>query len=389
LYGRLNRFTRGNEENHSMVSRYAFMVTCALGMLIALPEHALGQRSLNLDQFESCRACRLTVTPMVRLTPRAPAVIETEHAWVVHDPARREYLMVAGPTTVAVFDEQGRYLRSFGRRGRGPGELEFIRDLRTANGRIIILDGVQRRWWIGTAAGSGNTSGRIEIGALEFLPIAGDTVVVAGIGMYPSSVGYPLHLGLLSTGDQILHFGSQTGEFNAQIPWAQRVLVAPSVQPRNVWVATPRQLRFEEWSVSGELVRVVYGTPTWFPIVRRIPEFGTAPPPTRLRQFLVDASNRLWVLSWVPASDWRRAAERARRTPDGEVLIDTEEYFATRLDVFDLSNRFHVGTVRIENDKVRILDRRGDVLIQQLEYDTALEPRIVLYRVQIDSATRR
>lgn len=359
----------------------------AIGLLFPLTVAA--QVRQDLDRFANCSECELVVVRDLTLRLEPPEFIETEHAWTNFNPADQRFYLVAGPTTIAVFDRQGRYLESFGSRGRGPGELEFIGDIRFDRGNTVILDTHQLRWSLRTRDGDQRSLGRVQRNALGFVVVAPDTAVTAAVAMTRERAGYPLQLTVMSSGEELRFFGSQSGDFNAALPWAQRVLIAPSARERAVWLARPRELRFEEWTVDGRLSHVAQGTPGWFPPVHRIPEFGSAPPPTRLRQFLIDARQRLWVISWVAARNWERAVLSARSTPEGEHFIDTAEYFATRLDVWDLQTETYYGSLVWEDDKVRLLQRNDDILVQRVELDATLEPVVALYRVAIRVPERR
>jgi hypothetical protein len=361
----------------------AILTACLVGA--SRPAALDAQIRHDLDGFGSCARCELVVSRDLALRPRPPAAIETEHAWARFNRQEQRYYLVAGPTTIAIFDRDGRYLESFGRRGRGPGELEFIRDIHFRDGNAIVLDAGQSRWMVRTERGEERSLGRILRGALGFVVVAPDTAIVAAVATTSARAGLPLHLIAMRTGEEVRHFGSESGDFNAALPWSQRVLLAPGSTSRSAWVASPRELRFEEWSAEGSLLRVVRGAPDWFPPVVRLPAFGTAPPPTRMRQFLVDSEQRLWVLSWVAARDWQRAVRTARRTPAGENLIDTEDYFATRLDVWGFRDQTYYGSIRWEDDNVLLLERNGQILIQRLEYGDDLEPFIALFRVEIDA----
>jgi len=70
------------------------------------------------------------------------------------DDQGRVYVMDMGDVNIKVYDEQGRFLRTIGREGQGPGEfggLAFFEML--SGGRICVLDGMQSRVAILTTDG--------------------------------------------------------------------------------------------------------------------------------------------------------------------------------------------------------------------------------------------
>lgn len=203
----------------------------------------------------------------------------------------------------------------------------------------------------------------------------------------PFAVGFPLHLTSVSTGRELRHFGSESAEFNLTSPWSRKVLLATG-ERGSAWVARPDRLRFEQWTTAGHHIGTIEGTPKWFPRVKSIPEFGSEPA-TRMKQFEFDSAGRLWVMSWIAGRDWRRAVESAEATPDGERLIDTRLYFDTRVDVFDLRNKQYLGFHRWDFDKMRFINRGGEVLIQVVERAAARDASLALYRLEIHAQPGR
>lgn len=57
----------------------------------------------------------------------------------------RVYVADAQDCAVKVFDRDGRFLRSFGRKGRGPGELSFPSGVDAAGGLVYVADKLNRR----------------------------------------------------------------------------------------------------------------------------------------------------------------------------------------------------------------------------------------------------
>jgi hypothetical protein len=350
-------------------------------------EAALAQETVNLDHFVACSRCRLAPQAVLRLGTTAPDLIESEYAWAAYDEYRRRYIVVGGPATMGFFDERGNLLSVVGRRGRGPGEFEYIRDVRAAAGYLAVIDGGQGRWAILDPQGLFRHHHPLPYASGRIMRLSGDTALVAAMAWGPRSVGYPLHQIDVSTGADLHHFGSARGEYNAADLWADRVIAAAAPASGSTWIARPNELRFEEWSSPGRLARVVTGHPDWFPKVTRLPPFGSTPA-TRMRAFAIDSQDRLWVLTWTASTTWREAVRTATRTPDGEYLIDPARYFHTRLDVFDLRGRVHVGSHRWANDKVQLLEKGGEVWIQMVEFDEQLRMAVVLYRMDIQSPPR-
>ncbi len=59
-----------------------------------------------------------------------------------------------------------------------------------------------------------------------------------------------------------------------------------------------------------------------------------------------------------------------------------DDYFDTRLDVFNLRERRHLGRYVWDPLAVNLLDRGGVPAVYLLEYDNAMVPQIVVYGVR-------
>ncbi len=71
----------------------------------------------------------------------------------VMDAEGRFYIADAGNHRIAVFDESGRYLRSFGHEGAGPGEFRRMRILSLTGDRLAVWDQTLQRTTVFTTTG--------------------------------------------------------------------------------------------------------------------------------------------------------------------------------------------------------------------------------------------
>ncbi|MYI06630.1 MAG: 6-bladed beta-propeller, partial [Gemmatimonadetes bacterium] len=106
----------------------------------------------NWNGFELCADCKLELTEVVRLGDAEGAGAIEGSEPVVTWSARSGYV-VAGPTFLQVFDDDGRFVRRIGRRGEGPGEFTAVADAHVVDDRLVALDRVTRAWSIFTLAG--------------------------------------------------------------------------------------------------------------------------------------------------------------------------------------------------------------------------------------------
>jgi hypothetical protein len=352
--------------------------------LVPAPSPVSAQSVLDLGDFRSCTQCSVRATLELRLGEVAgPGIIESEGTSVVYDPLDKHYIAyVIGRPTVLLFDSAGAFVRSLVREGAGPGEVTRVASADYRNGRITMVDSRGDKWLVVDRFGTTISEQRlgIEYGCIR--AFAGDTVVIGSADQRPASAGYPLHLVTVSDGRVVRHFGSTSGEWNVARPFAREVRISRGAANRIVWRADRGRLHFEEWTIDGGLNRVITGTPDWFPPVEIISRLGERPN-TRLLRFLVDQEDLLWVLSRVADSRWQRVADRARTTPEGRIL-NQNEYFDTRLDVFDLENRRRLGTRVWDEADGSLVHKDGAVLFSIVEYDAAMNPYVALYRLTVE-----
>lgn len=360
---------------------HVLLALCTAFVPVVLPQPAESQSVVDLAQFATCETCVLRIEPYLPLAWRQPDLIESEAAWATFDPFRRRYLLVAGPSVIAFFDSAGNYLGRIDRPGRGPGEFRMIRDVEAGRHGVVVMDVGAGRWTLLDADGNYVGTAPLERVGTRFVLLDEDRSIVAATSAPIGS--HTMFVTRLATGAETGAFGGTAERLNTTVAWANQTLVSRG-EGGTIWSAARGELRFHQWSRSGSLLQTVSGTPAWFPPVRALPD-ETERPPTRLNDFAVDSAGRLWTLTWVATPKWRDALRSARRTPDGERFTNPEDYFATRLDIYDLRRRVHYGSVSMGAANVRLLDRGGEILLQYVTYTAAANPYITLARVMLDA----
>jgi hypothetical protein len=355
-------------------------ITIALFLALHLNSPA-AQQVIDLSSFERCRACEVEPVLELRLgDPDLPGGIESEYAHAAFDEAHGGYAVFQRTgTQVQLFDSLGAFQGVLSREGGGPGELRGLAAVAFADGNIVMVDIGGPKIVVMSRAGELIAENRIDLPAGDLRVISADTVVIGSMDRRPNLVGYPLHLVSLSGGEVLQNFGSLEGDWSAAEPFATLILIGKSAWDRSVWRGYYGRLRLEEWTLDGSLKQVITGDFDWFlPMV-----YNQEGPPSSLRAFATDRNERLWLLTRVPDENWRRV-HRGRLGP--ETLIRTEDadrYWDTRLDVFDLRTEQHLGTVRWDGTKVFLVSRSGTVLVNMVQYDEEMVPRVALYRLNI------
>jgi hypothetical protein len=290
----------------------------------------------------------------------------------------------SGGYTVSHFGPEGQFRNALGRSGTGPGELSDIVDVAFAgDDQIVVLDS-RRRTFI-TFRESGPVVSEVRLEGVQtgrFRIINGDTIgVIAVMDRRPESVGLPLHLVDLRTGDVLRRFGSTGGSWSLSTPYALAVNISEtSVPEQAVWWGSVGRPHLEKWSLEGEHRTTITGDLNWFPgDVRGGGSDRTKPPPAAILQFSVDGLDRLWMLTAVPGRRWREVRPEG---PEGVITPEQARLFRdVRLDVFDLEARRHLGYHVWDTRNITLVEMSGTVLVSRVEDTTPSWPRVVLYDV--------
>jgi hypothetical protein len=345
---------------------------------------ARAQEVVDWSSFEFCYSCELTSTEFLSLGDQdGDGAIEGEYMRVVAG-SGRGYLVyrLGGGTRFLHFDERGRFQRSIGVEGDGPGEFRLIADLAfTGDDRIIALD-YHRRAWI-TYEESGAFVGEVRSALTPgvFRLATGDSIAVVGLfDRQPETVGFPLHRVRVADGVALSHFGQIDASWDIQEPYATSVLVGEEERVEgSVWWGKVGRPHVEEWTVDGEHIRTFTGDLDWFR--SGASRNRDSPPRVAVAGFAVDTDDRLWLLTYVPDERWREVPRYGAER--GVIQDDYYRWQDTRLDVFDLSTRRHLGFRKWDTIDTKLMQRGGVVYPFTLEYQTPLWPRIVLHEVDL------
>lgn len=104
---------------------------------------------------------------------------EVRSTQVAADRAGRLYVLDGAAGRVVVFDSTGGYLRRFGRKGGGPGELERPWSLAVGPGDTVWVFGFARRGFVRFAP-DGSPAETVRLGGLQFF---GGAIAATGLGV--------------------------------------------------------------------------------------------------------------------------------------------------------------------------------------------------------------
>lgn len=273
-------------------------------------------------------------TKVLRLTT-PDDLLEGIPQHVAEDGQGRIYVVQQGSNApILVFDRQGSFLRTLGRRGSGPGEFQSAGFLVPGLGdSVAVWDYGLSRLTVLTVSGGMVRSFSVPIDAISALwQPKGQGFVFNGHMGTPDRIGYAFHrtdgIGRLSRS-----FGDveEPITFNEVSPIARRIV---GTGP-NSFVAVSINSRFKVERWEGDVL-----TQVW---LRDSPLFGgrgSAPErfPARVNGLQVLPQAKAVVLLTVQDPNWQRGV-RPKRLPDGEETIeflDVDLVFDTVIEVIDL-----------------------------------------------------
>lgn len=352
-----------------------------------VPE-ALAQELTRWEDFLICDRCDLRLIEVVRLgDAEGEGVIESSFPQVVMSDSG--YLVFRrGGSSVRLFGDDGRFVRSIGRSGEGPVEFAgTVAGVQVIGDRIFVNDGRRRAFVVFDQ--QGNLVETIGYGFMsgDFVSVGSDQVVVFSMDRSPDLVGYPLHLVDVSPGgtrSSPVHFGTEDANaWSARVPLAGFVIGTVIGGP-TVWWGSGGSPAIHEWSVNGVHLQTIDGELPWFPKVAVLVPDPSKPPPTTLKAIATDSGDRVWMLTQQADTGWRDAA---RQGAEGGITESSYgDYYDSRLDVFDLGNRRHLGSYTWDAGSVMLIDNSkvGDaadwVHISALEFNESMVPQVVVYR---------
>jgi hypothetical protein len=153
-------------------------------------------------------------------------------AWFIAvDEAGAIYVMDQGDTCVKVFDESGKYLRSIGRKGEGPGELQNPNGIHIINGQRLVFEDFIR------SLSTFSTEGRF-IGSLSTAKLMPLSILVT-----PENK-IVVFMNAIFSGQK----GKEIRIYDGQLNFIKTLLFVPD-EPRDPQVVKPFAAGFD-WAVS-------------------------------------------------------------------------------------------------------------------------------------------
>jgi hypothetical protein len=270
---------------------------------------------------------------------------------------------------VKFFDENGRYLRSFGRQGDGPGEFQIASIVLLLEGDSVeVYDlGNRRRTVIAPDFTLGRISHGPDLLAPTIIRLRDGTRVMNGALYTPQGLGLPLHH-VDVEGQVLASFGADPPIQDLAARGAVRRFLTTN-DSESVWSGALPRYRMEEWTVGGGRMRVLEREVDWF-----TPHDGSrlaadGSPRPRFQALHEDKEGLLWTVVWVPAPRWEeglRESDGVGALP-GLVVTDYSKVYDSVVEVIDpeagrvvRSQRFDIAFIGFIGDGLLFADHVPD-----------------------------
>jgi hypothetical protein len=291
-------------------------------------------------------------------------------------------------SSVSLFSRDGRFLRTVGRAGDGPGEIRLIGEARLADSTLYVSDLGRGLMIVYSKDGRYLSQHRLPFSeGFTFTIRSPGRAIVGSRSDMPKYAGFPIHEFELRSDSVVRSMGGESGWYSP-MPYDQLLLSPPASEgPGDVWVAQLPEFRFTLWDIDTRTAQaVVTANLPWFPIVTQRFE-GRAPPPTYMIDFVVDRANRLWILTKHPDPEWQKhvAAVSDGRGGTRVRVSDNDGVWDTQLHVFDLGSGVWVAGPNWDRGSLSLeLGSNGEaVLFSHLVDEARFFEGVVLRRLDL------
>lgn len=317
-------------------------------------------REIELRGEPGCSSCRVTLGAPVTLQTAGDADVAYAPTSLARDRRGFIYLLhegsEAGPL---VFDSTGRYTRTLGRSGDGPGEYRYANVVIVdAHDSLHVIDTRARRHSVLAPAPSWSYVRGLPAAPHPRVALLTDgRLVSSGNG--------------IGAGDQPLHWygsdGIVKGSFGSEVP------LLPTTPPalferslgssrRGFWAADVLQYRVAYWQEPGSPRLVLRRVVDWFP-ARAGRQTATAdqPPSPEITAVREDAEGLLWVLSIRAGRNWRASVGTPRAAGGrgwGKLDRIPQRLYETVIEVIDPARPALLAALTVEGYFPFFLDDR-------------------------------
>jgi hypothetical protein len=342
---------------------------------------AAAQATVVISEDVGCE-CRLDVERVTRLSdPDGRAGLSSP--LVIERISEGRYLVVPATQqgTILLFNSSGRYERSIGRVGQGPGEFRAVVAIRTGLAdSTVLMDGGNRRLAVLDPALAPSRTARVPVMSAWFGILEdGSVAILTGI----PRAGSPQ--------DRVHVFSPRMEPIRSFMSAGQVAFGDPAEPPRRrmsvskdgvVVVGHHDQYVLEIWTAAGQHVATLQRDPDWFRLNPALRSDGDPSP--RLETPRIGADGRIWTVSHVPDRYWRAALDTVRDMYGRRVMGVPEgaqnRSWDSVIELINPKTRVLLGSVRMDARVTLISD---DGFAADYHQDEAGNPYIDVWRLTL------
>jgi hypothetical protein len=327
---------------------------------------------------DSCRNCPPSFREKAVLGSDGPGVGPLRS--VGEDGAGRFYLAHDySASAIAVYAPNGRFQRTIGRQGRGPGEYRRISRVHTFADTVFVYDEQERKE--DAYAGSGPLrfvrTRPVPLQVYAALPMRDGTLLVNSDVRAPGAVAAPFHV-VGPDGQIVRSFPDGGGRFRYdEAHLLSRAMARAS--DTTFWAAHETQYVLELWSVSGRKLAELDRVTNWFIAHQSRPSYSRdSEPKPRVRAIYYDSDvSRIWVAIWVADRRWKEQLSNR----GGETLLTgrISHFFDSIIEVIDVDSRRVVAAGRYDHLIAGFTDAGSVVVYDESE---AAEPLLRIWTAE-------
>jgi hypothetical protein len=375
-----------------IASGVMLLVLLVVGAVYALVHGGAGAGDTD-DTAPSCPTCTIRVTQAATLGRRTDSVSPDTWAELAHDSRGRYYVApTVGGAQIAVYDSLGRFMRTIGQRGDGPGEFQRIQSITVGmHDTLFVLDFLSRRLTVLSPGYHAVRTMSMAKTGYHLTILRDGRMLVGYLSAFPGpSAGEPIHL-LSASGAFVRSFGVVSPDFDRERFSSNARTFAVARSGDGVWVAPSSRYELELWDLDGHPQRSVSRSVDWFPPWTDLHHqpINIVKPRTALGAIRQDAEGRLWVFLSVADKNWRRGHEASHMGENGTPVysgVEKDRYLDTMVEVIDPRRGRLVASVRMP---VVVEGLVGDDLAYSWRSDSLGYDHIDIWRLRLTGATAR
>lgn len=297
------------------------------------------QTTASIPGEATCSNCRLVLHPIAAISDSSFA-IDAFMTRVFRLRSGAFLVTGEGSSALGVYNANGRFVRSVGRRGGGAGEFGQINwVVEGPDARIWVFDHELRRVTI-LAPNTYSVVGTHEVPPInEVLNLGAAGFLASGSVAVGTSTSHPLHQ-LSTKGALVRSFGTVDSTFRRGFSERSLYRLLANGPDSKLLVAPVTEYRIELWSRALQRLLVLHRPVPWFPPNEIVGHPDFQRPPSIFRGVWSDSLGRIWTNVGVASRSWRPRSS-ANATGERPVVTqrDLARLYETRIEVLDYSNR--------------------------------------------------